>query len=75
MTTVQPRLRMFAGPNGSGKSTINEVLPPQLLGICASLWPVGPSQIVALSPTINGARYAHHFWHYRAQLLLGFRLG
>ena len=33
------------------------------------------SQIVTLSPTINGARYAHHFWHYRAQLLLGFRLG
>lgn len=33
MTASTPRLRMFAGPNGSGKSTINEVLPPQLLGI------------------------------------------
>ena len=32
MTASTPRLRMFAGPNGSGKSTINEVLPPQLLG-------------------------------------------
>ncbi len=33
MSASTPRLRMFAGPNGSGKSTINEVLPPQLLGI------------------------------------------
>ena len=33
MTTVSPRLRMFAGPNGSGKSTLKTVLPPELLGI------------------------------------------
>ncbi|MFC4621025.1 hypothetical protein ACFO3A_02185 [Comamonas nitrativorans] len=33
MTASAPRLRMFAGPNGSGKSTINEMLPPQWLGI------------------------------------------
>ena len=33
MTTVTPRLRMFAGPNGSGKSTLKTVLPPELLGV------------------------------------------
>ncbi len=33
MTTVSPRLRMFAGPNGSGKSTLKTVLPTDLLGV------------------------------------------
>lgn len=33
MTTVQPRLRMFAGPNGSGKSTLKEILKPEWLGV------------------------------------------
>ena len=33
MTTVSPRLRMFAGPNGSGKSTLKTVLPKDLLGV------------------------------------------
>lgn len=32
MTSLVPRLRMFAGPNGSGKSTIKEMLPPEWLG-------------------------------------------
>ena len=33
MTTVSPRLRIFASPNGSGKSTLKTVLPPEFLGI------------------------------------------
>ena len=33
MSSVQPRLRMFAGPNGSGKSTLKDVLDPDWLGI------------------------------------------
>lgn len=33
MSSVQPRLRMFAGPNGSGKSTIKDELLPHWLGV------------------------------------------
>ena len=33
MSTVQPRLRMFAGPNGSGKSTLKAELEPDWLGV------------------------------------------
>lgn len=33
MSSVQPRLRMFAGPNGSGKSTLKDVIDSEWLGI------------------------------------------
>jgi predicted ABC-type ATPase len=33
VTTLIPRVRMFAGPNGSGKSTIKDILPLEWLGV------------------------------------------
>ena len=33
LSSIAPRLRMFAGPNGSGKSTIKSVIRQELLGI------------------------------------------
>lgn len=33
MSSLKPRLRMFAGPNGSGKSTLKEYLPLEWLGV------------------------------------------